>query len=97
MEWEAAIIDGYIPVKSDVKITTISTSSSKIVKPYWFRYILEKGFRTTKADDYKSYEQFYYNPNEYYSHAESLITYLLKLKEKKYIMETLLINPTCQH
>ena len=73
LEWEASIIDGYIPIKSEVKVTPTSTSSSKTVKPYWFSYISEKGFRTTKADDYKSYEQFYYNPNEHYSHAESFI------------------------
>ena len=83
LEWEAAIIDGYIPIKSDVKITTISTSSSKTVKPYWFRYIIEKGFRTTKADDYKSYEQFYYNPNEHYSHAESFINKFNEIERKK--------------
>ena len=73
LEWEASIIDGYIPITSDVKITTTSTSSSKTVTPYWFRYIMEKGYRTTKADPYKSYDQFYYNPNEHYSHAESCI------------------------
>ena len=82
LEWEAAIIDGYIPIKSDVKITTISTSSSKTVKPYWFRYIIEKGFRTTKADDYTSYEQFYYNPNEHYSHAESFINNFNEIERK---------------
>ena len=82
LEWEAAIIDGYIPIKSDVKITTISTSSSKTVKPYLFRYIIEKGFRTTKADDYKKYEQFYYNPNEHYSHVESFINKVNEIERK---------------
>ena len=81
LEWETSIIDGYIPIKSDVKITTTSTSSSKTAKPYWFRYIIEKGFRTTKADDYNSYEQFYYNTNEHYSHAQSFIKNLMKLKK----------------
>ena len=70
LEWEAAIIDGYVPITSDVKITT---TSSKTPKGHWFRYISEKGFRRTRASDYKSYEKFNYNPNEYNSHVESFI------------------------
>ena len=63
------------------------TSSSKTAKPYWFRYIIEKGFTTTKANDYTSYEQVYYNPNEQYSHAESFINIVYEIERKKYNME----------
>ena len=80
-EWEAGIIDGYIPIRSNVK-TTI-TSTTKNAKGYWFRYIIEKEFRSARSIDYKSYEKFYYNPNEYNSHAESFINKFHEIERKK--------------
>ena len=95
LEWEAAVIDAYIPYSIDVTKTTTTTTKSK--EQYWFRYILEKGPRTDTLNDYNSYEKFYYNPIEHYSHAESfIITKLMKLKERKYIMENSLNSITHQ-
>ena len=88
LEWEAAIIDGYIPVKSDVKVkTTTNTVDTIHAEPYWFRYfgILGHNGDMHRAD-YKSLEKFYYNQREHTSPMESFIYKSLDMSNKKLIM-----------
>ena len=75
LEWEAAIIDGYIPIKSNVKVkTTTKTAGSIHAERYWFRYLgIISHNGDVHRDDYKSLEKFYYNQHEHGSPIESFI------------------------
>ena len=66
LEWEAAIIDGYIPIKSNVKVkTTTKTAGSIHAERYWFRYLgIISHNGDVHRDDYKSLEKFYYNQHD---------------------------------
>ena len=70
VEWEAAIIDVYIPTPQ--KETVVSKGMSPY-KDHWFRYIVSVERRTTNADDYYSYRTWYYNPHDQESVVHSFI------------------------
>ena len=75
LEWEAAIIYGYIPVKSEVEVkTTTKTSGTVHGERYWFTYFSLLGHNgDMQRDDSKSLETFYYNQYEHFSSIESFI------------------------
>ena len=55
VEWEAAIIDAYIPTPQ--KETVVSKGMSPY-KHHWFRYIVSVERRSMNADDYFSYRKW---------------------------------------
>ena len=85
LEWEAAIIDGYIPVKSEVEVkTTTKTSDTVHGERYWFRYFSLLGHNgDMQRDDYKSLEKFYYNQYEHFSTIESFIYKFHEVSNKR--------------
>ena len=70
VEWEAASIDTYIPTPQ--KETVVSKGMSPY-KHHWFRYIVSIERRTTNADDYFSYQKWYYTPHDQESGTHSFI------------------------
>ena len=70
VEWEAAIIDAYIPTPQ--KETVVSKGMSPY-KHHWFRYIVSVERRSMNADDYFSYRKWYYSPHDQESVVHSCI------------------------
>ena len=85
LEWEAAIIDGYIPVKSEVEVkTTTKTSDTVHGERYRFRYFSLLGrYGDMQMVDYKSLEKFYYNQYEHFSSIESFIVKFHEVSNKR--------------
>ena len=62
VEWEAAIIDAYIPT---LQKETVVSKGMSTYKHHWFQYVVSVERGTTNADDYgNSYQKWYYNPHD---------------------------------
>ena len=80
VEWEAAIIDAYIPTPQ--KETVVSKGMSPY-KHHWFRYIVSVERRTMNADDYFSYQKWYYNPHDQESVVHSCIKKVNEVQKRQ--------------
>ena len=80
MEWEAAIIDAYIPTLQKQIVVAKDMSP---YKHHWFRYIVSVERRSMNADDYFRYRKWYYNPHDQERVTHSFITKFDEVRKRR--------------